>query len=68
MKNISTEKYELLGIRRVKLSTGRYAQIATRRQAYSLDRLYAWRGRHTDPKWEAEQGSLETDKEFVESL
>lgn len=68
MKTISAEKYELVGVRRVKLSTGHWAQIATRRQAFSPDRLYAWRGRHTEPKWEAEQGSLETDREFVESL
>lgn len=68
MKTISTEKYELVGVRRVKLSTGLWAQVATRRREYSPDRLYAWRGRHTEPKWETEQGSSETDREFVESL
>lgn len=67
-KRISTDKYELLDIRRVRLSTGRYAQIATRREAYAPDRLYAWRGRHSSPKWEKYQGSLETPREFVTSL
>lgn len=68
MKTITTTKYELLGVRRIALSTGHSAQIATRRQAYSPDRLYAWRGRHDNPTWEAEQGSHETEREFVESL
>jgi hypothetical protein len=67
-KRISTEKYELIGIRRIKLKSGRYAQIAVRRVAYGPDRLYAWRGRHSSPAWECSQGSYETDREFRESL
>ena len=67
-KRISTNNYELLGIRRVQLSTGSYAQVATRRVAYSMDRLYVWRGRHSSPEWERLQDNIETDREFMESL
>lgn len=67
-KKIICDKYEIVGIRKIKLSTGHSAQIGTLRQAYSPDRLYAWRGRHASPKWEATQGAHETEREFVESL
>ena len=67
-KQISTDNYELLGIRRVKLSTGRFAQVATRRVAYGMDRLYVWRGHHSSPEWERLQSNIETDREFIESL
>lgn len=68
MKTIITNSYELLGVRRIKLSTGQSAQVATRRKSGGPDRLYAWRGRHDNPAWEAFQGSHETEREFMESL
>lgn len=67
-KRIEANRYELLGVRGIKRSNGKSAQIATRRMGYSTDRLYAWSGRHDNPSWEQEQGPLETEREFIASL
>ena len=61
--NIVTEQYELLKVKRI-TSRGRQAQIAWRRQAYAIDRLYAWTGRHTCPRRSWIQNALEDKREF----
>ena len=71
MKKIITKSCELIDPRRVKVrgwgATTSF-QIALRREAYSPDRLYAWRGRHTSPSQEWMQNSTETENEFVKRV
>ena len=64
MKNYQTKDYELLNVKKF----GKSAQIATLRQAYSPDRLYAWQGRYASPTESWQQSSLQTPDEFKEMV
>lgn len=61
---ISTPTYDLIHIRRIRVGA-LSAQIATRRIAYSPDRLYACPGKHAAPTREWEQVPLDSEDDFI---